>query len=66
MFESALLNLQQKSKKRWKKSLKQFCFIYVWLSWRQILQVVFLVKKINLDNINTKPHIALQAKHNQF
>lgn len=32
-FKPAVLDLQQNSRKRGKKSHKQFCFIYVQLSW---------------------------------
>lgn len=65
-FESVVLDLQQKSKKRRRENHKRFCFTYVQLSRLQILQGVFLLEKINFDNINNKSHLALQAKDNRL
>ena len=62
MFESTVLDLQQKSKKRVRESHKQFCSTYVQLSGLQTLQDIFLLEKINLDDIDNKSHFTLQTK----
>lgn len=59
MFESAVFDLWQKSRKRKEESHKQCCFIYVQLFWLPTLQDIFLLEMIDHDNIDNKPYVAL-------
>ena len=65
-FESAVLDLRRKSKKKGKESHKRFCSTYVQLSRLRTLQGVFLLEKINLDDIDNKPYPALQAEDDRL
>ena len=60
-FESAVLDLRQKNKRRG-ESHKRFYSIYVQLSWLWILQGVSLLEKIDLDDIDNKPHAELRVE----
>lgn len=60
-FESAVLDLRRKNKRRG-ESHKRFCSTYVQLSRLRTLQGVFLLEKIDLDDIDNKPHAELRAE----
>lgn len=60
-FKSAVLDLRQKNKRR-RKNHKRFCSTYVQLSRLRTLQGVFLLEKIDLDNIDNKSHAELRAE----
>ena len=58
MFQSATLDLRQKTIKRTVESYKRFYSIYVLLSRLQSLEGVLFPELISLDNIYNQPHHA--------
>ena len=65
-FQTAVLDLRRGSKSDGMVLHKRFCSTYVQLSCLQSLQGVHLLEKIELEDINNKPHPRLEEAANKL